>query len=273
MKSKIISFVLLFFLCIKTNLICQVTDSTKLVGFAEFLEKGRLHKYAAEEYERLYFMFPKEKSFFNGLMRNYRAAGEIEILTNRFKYSKNKTKESITYFTLGLIDFESYDKAADILDLNKKILDENVFYKLNTDISILRGEYKVAEKQYNQYNFEDENYLNLIKEGKNVKRKSPLLAGILSTIIPGAGRFYTGDYKDGIISLLFVGTTAYQAYRRFDKRGTKTAAGWIYGGISLGFHLGNIYGSVQSAKYYNAKKQKAHNVKVKNYIDLYYSKY
>ena len=65
MKIKIISFVLPFFLCLNTDIISQISDSTELVGFAEFLEKGQLHKYAAEEYERLYFMFPQEKSVCN----------------------------------------------------------------------------------------------------------------------------------------------------------------------------------------------------------------
>jgi TM2 domain-containing membrane protein YozV len=245
----------------------------ELVGFAKFLEKGKLYKFAAEEYERLYFTYPKEKQFFNGLMRNYRASGQLDLLTNRFKSAENISPESVKYFTLGLLDYQSYDEAQALLNTNNNLLEEDFSLRMNTDIELLKGNYNLAEKRYATYSFEEPDYLNLIQEGKNLKRKSPLLAGILSALIPGTGRFYTGDYKDGIISLLFISTTAYQAYRRFDKNGSKSVSGWIYGGISLGFHLGNIYGSVQSAKYYNSQKQKAHNVKVKNYIDMYYSKF
>ncbi len=42
----------------------------------------------------------------------------------------------------------------------------------------------------------------LIAQAERASRKSPKTARILSTILPGAGQFYAGDYKNGINSLL-----------------------------------------------------------------------
>ena len=94
--------------------------------------------------------------------------------------------------------------------------------------------------------------------GNALPHKSPFLAGAFSTIIPGSGKFYTGDWKDGIISLVMVSAIAYQAYRGFDRAGVSSVYGWIYGTIAAGFYLGNIYGSVKSAQRYN--KRKAENL-------------
>ena len=36
------------------------------------------------------------------------------------------------------------------------------------------------------------------------KRKKPALAGVMSGIVPGLGRIYAKDTKDGIFSFIFV---------------------------------------------------------------------
>ncbi|MFM9946507.1 MAG: hypothetical protein ACKV1O_01085 [Saprospiraceae bacterium] len=42
----------------------------------------------------------------------------------------------------------------------------------------------------------------LMRQAERVSRKSPKTARVLSMILPGAGQFYAGDYKNGINSLL-----------------------------------------------------------------------
>src|SRR5690606_34905714 len=112
-----------------------------------------------------------------------------------------------------------------------------------------------------KYQLGEPEYEGIIAEGLALKRKSPAVAGIMSAVIPGSGRVYARDYKDGLISLLFIGGTAFQSYRRFHDKGIKSVGGWIYGGISFGFYVANIYGSVQSAKIFNAKQNKTLNAK------------
>jgi hypothetical protein len=96
-----------------------------------------------------------------------------------------------------------------------------------------------------------QSYINVLD--RTYKHKSPAAAGLLSTLIPGLGRWYARDLKDGIVSLLFTAGMGIQAYRGFDKLGFNKPRGYIYGAVATGFYLGNIYGSVQSAKAYNRK--------------------
>ncbi len=97
-----------------------------------------------------------------------------------------------------------------------------------------------------------EGYVDVLKAKKS--RKSPALAGLLSVVVPGMGKIYANDWKDGLLSLVFTATMSVQAYRNFNKHGFSDPRGYIYGAIGTGFYLGNIYGAVQSAKNYNLKK-------------------
>jgi hypothetical protein len=41
------------------------------------------------------------------------------------------------------------------------------------------------------------------------------------------------------------------SYRGFSKKGVKSANGWIFGSLTVGFYFGNIFGSYKAAKNYN----------------------
>ena len=87
--------------------------------------------------------------------------------------------------------------------------------------------------------------------GTNLSTRSPFLAGFLSTIVPGAGRLYIGRVGDAFTSLLLVGLTGWQTYEGFRRDGIASAKGWTLGTLGSIFYVGNIYGSVISARIYN----------------------
>ena len=94
-------------------------------------------------------------------------------------------------------------------------------------------------------------YHHFAEAGQRLPTRSPLLAGILSTIVPGAGRVYTGRVGDAFTSLFLVGITGWRAYDGFQRDGLSSVTGWTLGTISGIFYVGNIYGSVISARVYN----------------------
>jgi hypothetical protein len=96
----------------------------------------------------------------------------------------------------------------------------------------------------------------LVQKGLRTRYKKPGVAMALSFVLPGAGKAYSNQWKDGAISLLFVGLNTWQAYRRFDQEGLDTFWGWIHGGFALGFYVGNLYGSHKAARLYNEKKRR-----------------
>ena len=80
------------------------------------------------------------------------------------------------------------------------------------------------------------------------KKKSPTLAGILSAIVPGAGRVYAGRWFDGFMSFVMVYLTASSAIDA-SKRDNYFGKSFAYS-MAVIFYTGEIYGAYRSAKYY-----------------------
>ncbi len=78
--------------------------------------------------------------------------------------------------------------------------------------------------------------------------KSPVLAGLLSAFIPGAGRVYAGRWFDGLMGFFMVYLTATSAYES-SKRENSLSKIFTYSLAGI-FYTGEIYGAYRSAKYY-----------------------
>ncbi len=104
---------------------------------------------------------------------------------------------------------------------------------------------------------------NFYYKKQHPDKKSPLLAAALSTLIPGAGKFYTEDYSDGAVALIFTGLFYGLAAHNFAV--DKNTKGAIFAGIGLFFHAGSVYGSATSAQIYNVGKQMEFQSKLIDY--------
>ena len=94
----------------------------------------------------------------------------------------------------------------------------------------------------------------IIHSGLNQNAKSFLGRNPVA-LLPGAGRVYAKDVKDGIISFIFIAATSYQSYRRFFS-GWYQICRWLDLWRLGWFYIGNIYGSIKSAKSYNKNKSR-----------------
>ena len=102
----------------------------------------------------------------------------------------------------------------------------------------------------NLYEF-SKSYDNLEKVADDLKyhqKKSPLLAGVLSGIIPGSGKFYSGK-KGGAISA-FIATTGlgFVTFENHRKNGWNNFATIAFGTAFALSYVSNIYGAVLSAR-------------------------
>ncbi len=105
--------------------------------------------------------------------------------------------------------------------------------------------------------FDDYKYVNeqhklidLKKEIQKTKKKSPAVAGLLSAVVPGLGKFYTGKKGAGLASFAANGALAamaFEAYYRND-HSIKNAQFITFGTLFTFFYVGNIFGSVFSVK-------------------------
>ncbi len=102
----------------------------------------------------------------------------------------------------------------------------------------------------------------------NPPYKSPLLAGILSTVIPGLGKVYTENYSDGFFAALLTGIFGYLSYTNF--KADHQLRAWIFTGVAAFFYTGNIYGSAASAQIYNAKVRLEFETELKDFLDVFH---
>lgn len=104
----------------------------------------------------------------------------------------------------------------------------------------------------------------LIARKKSLPKKSPFLGGLYSALLPGSGKIYAGRKNDGIYSFMMVavsGLIAYDGYRKGEFKNFKT---WFFGGLSLFFYAGNVYGSAVAVRLENQRKsdQLQHDIKM-----------
>jgi hypothetical protein len=232
-------------------------------GFARFLFESNQYNFAAEEYERLTFLFPSNQEYQLALLKSYRYANEYDKGIKAFQSLVSPGLEvQKEYAKINILDGNKFNIASLLSNLERESSFRN-----NLDLTL-----RLISFPDNPLSLEgiktdkvDENLLNFYYESSKINYKSSFLAGSLSTFIPGMGKVYSGRWKDGLISFLFIGTTAFQAYRGFEQKGIKSVYGWIMGSLSFCFYIGNIYGSAKAAKLYNSHQNSAYVEKVTHY--------
>ena len=98
------------------------------------------------------------------------------------------------------------------------------------------------------------------------KQKSPFVGGLLTAVVPGAGRFYAGKRGQGIYSFVITSFLALQTWESYRKSGPESPRFIIYGSLLTAFHIGNIWGSALSVKNYQNEYNEAANYSIE--LDL-----
>ena len=123
---------------------------------------------------------------------------------------------------------------------------------LERDIDGYVREKSLITEHYRQLS-QAENQLELVKgQLQAYKQKSPAVAGILSTILPGLGQFYNGNIGQGSMTLLTVGIFGLQTWESYRKDGIKSVRTILFGSLFSGFYIANIWGATLGVK---VKKQ------------------
>ena len=91
--------------------------------------------------------------------------------------------------------------------------------------------------------------VSLLDRYQELPEKSPVLAGVMSAILPGSGYIYAEHYGDGITAFLINGLFIAGTVTAIHQENYAVAG--IVGGVGVPFYLGNIYGSANAAKKWN----------------------
>ncbi len=271
---KYLIFVLLFTIILSGSLCALEADTSgKLFAFASTLYDSGNYYGAVLEFQRLLSYYPgssltKEASFMIGM--SYFKAGRIEDSAAAFDSfisaypESDKAKDALINIAEGYYKNRKYLAGINKLNefrarynpgelsqtseylmgwgyLGKHLFSESssTFYYLSTRES----EYKEKAKGLT----ED------IKLSQNLPSKSPVLGGLLSAVIPGAGQVYSERYYDGLVSFFLNAAFTYLALEGF--RTGNNSTGLFFSVIELGWYTGNIYSAVRSAHKYNEEEK------------------
>lgn len=108
----------------------------------------------------------------------------------------------------------------------------------------------------------------LLEDGRNLPRKSGMLAGFLSAIVPGTGKIYARRASDGLYSLALIAGMGWLAYDGFEQRGADSFKGWFFGTMGTALYVGNIYGSMVAVRLYNEHHLQAHKDAIRLQITI-----
>ena len=257
---KLLKITLLCLLAVQARAQENIYNLENSLKFGEYLLESGQSEFAVKEYERIIFLSPKNPLAQINLMKAYRLSGRNEdgLLRSQQLFSDVSImpeKHALEYSKL-LLNMRSWDEANSFWDKNQNLNNDDKVLMKST-VAIFDSKFLAARNQLlalqDSTNYLGQGYISITDKALSRKRKSPFAAGFLSMIIPGLGKAYTGDWKDGLVSLIFTSGLAVQAVRKFNQHGANNYRPWIYTAIGSGFYLGNVFGSVKSAKNKNIK--------------------
>lgn len=225
--------------------------------FAGYLLQSKQYDLASQELERVLFLDPSSLSVRKSLVFSYRMAGNFELGLRRLSdWYPNLNPDSLLaeeWIKLLLLD-HSFESAESFLRGSQGLApSKRAYYQLAN--YLLADQWDPINKilETEDPSTSPPEFAEFYQRKKALNQKSPGLALGLSAVVPGLGKVYAKDWKDGLVSLLFVATNAWQAYRGFNKDGIKSVYGWIFGTMAVGFYGSNLYGSWKSAQDYNLR--------------------
>ena len=241
----------------------NIFDLNNSVKYAEHLFKTGDYSSAAKEYERLTILVPDSSEYSFRLLQSYKHSKQIdkgkekavEIFGNEYVVYPH---DVIYIYLQFLILQDNYSECHKILKTQTKLtIEEHQEFTLalyllekQTDSAGTFINTTFCSKNTNEENSISDKFselTSLFYTQKKVKYKKPVVASLLSTVLPGLGKIYTNDIKNGLGVLSIISLYSWQSYRGFKHEGVKSFYGWSFGALATGFYIGNVYGSHQSA--------------------------
>ena len=239
--------------------------------FADYLYTQGDYLRAAGEYQR--YLFSQPTTLGNDVLRriadSYRLGGQPD---RTIQFLKTQPDSNLTRYELGATYFlmKQYDKSIHFLKESQDLFQEGE-YRWKSQILIgmnklMQKRWESAIQHFDQLDLSGmprvvgqraSMYRRYAEDGRNLPSKSPLLAGFLSTVLPGSGRIYIGRPNDALVTVFLLGVLGWTAYDGFSDNGVSSRKGWTFGTLGGIFYLGNIYGSVVAAQTHNRRMEAA----------------
>jgi hypothetical protein len=179
--------------------------------------------------------------------------------------SASSYKPAAIYFSSLSQAYEKNYKIADSLLVSSKdsLIQLNNFQR--ACVALLSHDFttfELLQKQFT-YNYaptaaEEKELIRIHEAMSDFKEKSPVVAGIMSGIIPGSGKVYAGFPGKGLAALMQVGGLSIVTFEQFYRAGP-TVQFYLFGTLAGLFYFGNIWGSVLSVQQRKLEKNNEWN--------------
>ena len=250
----------------------RAEEASNLLSFANALFAEEDYYRAITEYKRLLHLYPSNPysnsiQYAIGLayFRGEKWDSALDAFQNIQSVDENNGVGTLSQLMMGESAYRAgdYPVAMDTFDAFAR---NHVSDKLSPDAQMrkiqclfLLGETQQAQAQSahtsEQYPTDDRvaEFSREMKGSDKLPRKSPILAGSLSAILPGAGQLYTKRPRDAGISFLLNGSLIALAVIAFEN--DEPVSGSILSIVELSWYTGNIYGAVNGAHKFNRSQR------------------
>lgn len=222
--------------------------------------------------------YDEQRMFLDEYESVYGSSDTIQLFKGRYAYFQKAYDKSISFFK-GVSDsnldywnqaqFYAGWQSAKLGDYPGaagfyravKAKDEaltNLKYLQLAGLSLLQNDlqgYQSIANRLSSSGFQHQKQLEALEfvhnRQKNRKRKSPMLAGVLSAMVPGAGKFYLGQVGQGTMGLVATAIMGAQTYEGYRKDGVKSARFIVFGSLFSILYIANIWGSVVAVRVEN----------------------
>lgn len=258
----------------------DIFDKNNSVSYTDYLLKTHQYSEAIWELKQIINKFDKlDDSTYSKLFFAYRKNGIKNIKLVKTDSSQNNyislSRHLAIEYSIYCLRNLHYTDLDSILVYNRSLKTSD---KSLLSISSLVSQRKDKEADLIIESFQDScgvqllNKLSVInKRYKKIHPKKPFLAAAMSTIIPGLGRFYVGEKENAINTLGLVAALSIFSVRGFHFYQAQSIRGFVFGGLGLGFYIGNIYGSYKSAIKYNKAQIEGLSIEIENSLDEYFT--
>lgn len=223
------------------------SDETKfLIGFSYF--KGEKRDAAIRYFEELSSDSSKKASAF--FEESYFFIGQTHFLANRHPIARAQWQEFLEKYPKSqFADAAHYQRGWSFFLEEELERSKEAFKKVTAKESHPEAKPRDLLKISLTFKEHAGKMIEEIDRWGDHPRRSPLLAGVMSALLPGSGQWYTGRFWDGFSALLINGIFIYGIYAAFDAE--LYAAGGILAFFGTGFYGGNIFSAVSGAYKFN----------------------
>lgn len=215
--------------------------SLVILSFGDKLYQEGEYELALLEYLRENFFYPTVEKR-NKIAHCYLKLGKLEEAKKEFKFLNPYKYVEIC------VQLKKYEEAKE--ECRKRKMNKELGY-----IYMLEGKWDSAYQV-----FEEEELKKIAKKGKNLKYKDEKKGVVFSTILPGGGEIYGGDYIGGGISFLITTLPLIYGVKTIKEKDYVTGA--LLLNVGMRFYRGSIYRGIEVVREYNKKIKKRYLKKV-----------